>query len=219
MSKHLPILGAIECGGFRILAHKGEILGEGDAETLERCNDRIDTHRVTGFPRSGKELIKGFIVVRGVVMKQDQLSDFSRCCDTNGIVDSAVTPGWLTRELFRRVLRVVNENVNASTKFEDRRLDGNSVSRLLMIADVGHRESISFNSVTERGVCVGNFESGHLCSRNFVNTFSKGEERNFAGEILTSNREKRRTHQVVECIGETDTVVVWPVDRKCRTGN
>jgi len=217
MPKNLPILGAIECGGFRILAHKGEILGEGDAETLERCNDRIDTHCATGFSRSGKELIEGFVVVRGVVVKQDQLSDFSSSSDTNGVVDSAVTPGWLTRELFGRVLRVVDKNIDALTEFKNSRLDGNSIRRLLMIAHIGHRETIALDSISERGVCMWNFERRHFRSRYLVNTFSKGEERNIAGEILTSNREKRWTHQVVKSVGESDTVMVWPVDRKCRT--
>jgi hypothetical protein len=128
-----------------------------------------------------------------------------------------VTPGWLTRELFRRVLRVVDKNIDALTEFKNSRLDGNSIMRLLMIAHIGHRETIAFNSISERGVCVWNFESSHFCPRDFVNTFSKGEERNVAGEILTSNREKRWTHQVVKSIGESDTVVVWSVDRKCRT--
>jgi hypothetical protein len=113
----------------------------------------------------------------------------------------------------------VDKNIDALTEFKNSRLNGDSVPRLLMIAHIGHRETIAFDSISERGVCMWNFESSHFCPRDFVNTFGKGEERNLAGEVLTSNRKKRRTHQVVECIGETDTVVVWSVDRKCRTGN
>ena len=123
----------------------------------------------------------------------------------------------MRRKFFGCVLRIVDEDINALTKFKNSWLDGNSVCRLLMIAHVRHRETIAFNSIAERGVCMRNFERSHFCSRDFVNTFGEGEERNIAGEILASNRKKRRTHQVIECVGECDTVVVWSVDRKCRT--
>ena len=108
MPKNLSVLGTIECAGFRILAHKGEILGEGDAETLERCNDRIDTHSATGFSRSDEEPIECFVVMRRVVMEQEQLSNFSCRSNTYGVIDSAMTPGRLTSEFFGCVLRVVD---------------------------------------------------------------------------------------------------------------
>jgi hypothetical protein len=103
------------------------------------------------------------------------------------------------------------------TEFKNSRLNGDSVPRLLMIAHIGHRETIAFNSIPECGVGMRNLESGDFCSSYLVHTFSEREERNLTRKVLTSDRKKRRTHQVIECVGECDTIVVWPVDRKCRT--
>jgi len=152
-------------------------------------------------------------------MEQDKLPDLSSRSDANGIVDRSVAPCWLTRKLFWRELRIVNEHIDASTKFEYRWLDRNTIARLLMITHIRDREAITFNSIPECGVGMRNFKRSDFCTSYLVHTFSEREERNFTGQVLTSYREERRAHQIIERRTESDAVMFWPVHRQRRTGN
>jgi len=64
-----------------------------------------------------------------------------------------------------------------------------------------------------------NFKRSDFCAGNLVHTFRKSEEGNFTGQVLTSYREERRAHQIIERRTESDAVMFWPVHRQRRTGN
>src|SRR5207244_9150513 len=74
--------------------------------------------------------------------------------DTHRVVDGAVSPVPLLSPLRRRVLRVVDQEVDAVAQLEHGVCDA-PVGWLLMVADVGDRDVVPVDPVADRGPRMG----------------------------------------------------------------
>ena len=109
----------------------------------------------------------------------------------HGVLHRAVAPRALLLELARRVLGVVDQQVDAAAQLEDRLGDRRRVVGLLVVADVGDAEIVALDAVAGHRPVVRNGAGVH-------DVRADGElrlgavDRDVAVELVERDREQRR---------------------------
>ena len=110
--------------------------GEVDHQALAGGED-LDTHRRSARRGGGGQAVDHVVVVTGVVVEQRQPLGAHLARQPHGVLDGAVPPRALAGELGRRVLGVVDQQVDALAQVEHAVGDVRPAHRLLVVADVG----------------------------------------------------------------------------------
>ena len=135
----------------------------------------------------------------------------------HGVLDRAVAPGGLRRELGLGVLRVVDQQVDVAAQLEHGRVDVGRVGRLLVVAHVGDRHAVALDPVAEGGVGVGHVGRGDGGPGDLdAGARFEGGEADVAAELVGPHGEERRPHELVEGLGEAHAVVGGAVDLEVR---
>ncbi len=170
---------------------------------------------VAGRPQQQVDLV---VAVRRVVMEQREALHARFLRDVHRVVHRAVTPVALVLELRRRVLRVVDQQIDAVAELEDILGDvlvGVRVATdlastgcthpatLTVVGEVRDRDAVPIEPVTERRSDVADPAGPHLRGgRHREVVLTDIVEPHFALELLRRDREVRRLHHPGEDLAD-----------------
>jgi len=132
-------------------------------------------------------------------MEQRQASGPDLRRQPHGVLDGAVTPRALRGELGRRVLGVVDQEVDAAAELLHAFVDPQRGARLLVVADVGHA-----GAAVAHPVPVGLADMGHGARLHLVATDPEAlggvADLDPAREVVQPDREQGRADRLREHI-------------------
>ena len=156
----------------------------------------------------GEDLVDGLVVVGGVVVEQRQAARAGLGRHVHGVVDRAVAPGGLRRELVDGVLRVVDQQVGAVAEVEHGVGDRVAVGGHLVVGQVGDRGAAHLDPVAVGEPDVGHRAHLHLGAVELEVLVPHVVEADVAEQLLGGDREERRPHELAERGAEAAGVVL-----------
>ena len=178
--------------------------------------------RVPCRPQHEVDLV---VAVAGVVVEERKLTNVGLLGDVHRVVDGAVPPMTLLLELGRRVLRIVDQQVDTVAELED--VVGNEVvglglprspaapmpPALTVVGEVRDRDALPLEPVPERRTDVADPPGPHLGGgRHREVVVADVVELHRALELLGRDREVRRPHHPGEDLTERALLLARAVD-------
>ncbi len=179
---------------------------EGDGEALAG-GEHLDAQLAAARGGAGGQAVEGVVVVRRVVVEQRQSLGADLAGQPDGVLDRAVAPVALLGELGRRVLGVVDQQVDALAQPPHRLGDLRAAVRLLVVADVGHAGRPVGDPIAQRLADVRDLRRLDLVAAD-AETGLRRPDVDVAGEAVEADREQWRLDRVGEHLGGPASVLL-----------